>query len=129
MFYSNFLCSSVSFLVGSPINAKYEVLIFPINFMVLSITIYKIFLYLFRKIKKMKCNNCNSEKIHYLHETEDYYTLDKFKVYFCDSCKLIFSIPNIINLDSYYPKTYRKYVGIVELSCNIKIKILRKKNF
>ena len=35
--------AAVSFLVGAPINAKYEVLIFPINFMILSITIYKIF--------------------------------------------------------------------------------------
>lgn len=42
----------VSFLVGAPINAKYEVLIFPINFMILSITVYKIFLYLLRKIKR-----------------------------------------------------------------------------
>ena len=30
----------------------------------------------------MKCNNCNSEKINYLYESEDYYTLDKFKFIF-----------------------------------------------
>ena len=44
--------AAVSFLVGAPINAKYEVLIFPINFMILSITIYKIFFYLLRNIKR-----------------------------------------------------------------------------
>lgn len=75
----------------------------------------------------MKCNNCNSEKINYLHESEDYYTLDKFEVYFCDSCKLIFSLPNIINLDSYYPKTYRKYVGIVNYIVTLKSKYYVKK--
>ena len=60
--------------------------------MILSVTIYKIFSYLLRKLN-MKCNNCNSEKINYLYESEYYYNLDKFKVYFCDSCKLIFHYP------------------------------------
>ena len=59
----------------------------------------------------MKCNNCNSEKINYLYESEDYYTLDKFKVYFCDSCKLIFSLPNIINLDFIILKLTENMLG------------------
>ena len=75
----------------------------------------------------MKCNNCNIEKIHYLHEAEDYYTLDNFKVYFCNSCKLIFSLPNNINLDYFLPKTYRKYVGIINYLLKLKSKSYVKK--
>ena len=52
--------------------------------------------------------------------------LDKFKVYFCDSCKLIFHYKHN-KLRLYYPKTYREYVGIVNYLVTLKSKYYVKK--
>jgi 2-polyprenyl-3-methyl-5-hydroxy-6-metoxy-1,4-benzoquinol methylase len=64
----------------------------------------------------IQCPVCDSDSATTLYPSvADYVTRDVFQVCQCNKCGVGFTYPQPNNLDKYYQKQYRKYVGIILL--------------
>ena len=82
---------------------------------------------------QMSCQNCRSSKVKFILKGSDYISNDKFDIYQCNHCNILYIDPQPKDLDKYYPKSYRSYIFpiniILEKKYSLFVESINKKFF